>query len=287
MQSDGPNAQQIEYWNEQAGAKWVRLQSFLDAQLRPFGEAAMEGLGSLEGKSILDVGCGCGSTTLELGGRVGADGSVLGVDLSLPMLTQARQGAAEAKPDTAHGQVSFQQADAQGHAFERQFDAVFSRFAVMFFADPVAAFTNLRGALKAGGRLSFICWQPIDRNQWMMVPLLATLEHLPPPEIPAADAPGPFSLADPERVRRILRESKFRDVDVIAHAAKMVVGEGYSLDEITDFVMEVGPTSRLLKDASATLRTAVSDSVRAALAKFQEDGAVRMDAAAWLVSARA
>ena len=178
MKSDGPNAEQISYWNEQAGPVWVAEQQSLDAMLEPLGQTAMELAGIEPGNRVLDVGCGAGNTTLQLGERVGPSGSLLGVDLSAPMLERARERARSAGAD----HVSFQQADAQIEPL-RDFDRVFSRFGVMFFADPVAAFANLRRALGPGGRIAFICWRPLAENPWILEPMriLAELVELPAP----------------------------------------------------------------------------------------------------------
>lgn len=282
METEGPNAEQIEYWNDQTGPKWVDLQPFIDAMLRPFGHAAMEGLGPLDGARVLDVGCGCGDTTLELAGRVGTAGEVLGVDLSAPMLERARQRAVEAAVERA----SFAQLDAQRDPMPERYDAVFSRFGVMFFADPVAAFANLRKAMRQGGRLSFICWQALDHNEWFLVPLRAALEHLPPPEPPEPDAPGPFAFADGSRVERILRDAGYSNVAAVAHDTEIAVGEGHSLDEVAEIVTRIGPTNRLLGDSSDDLRRRVVAAVRASLEPYF-DGVARMRAAAWRVTATA
>src|SRR5881628_2723223 len=153
------------------------------------------------GERVIDIGCGCGDTTIALARRVGPAGLVLGIDVSAPMLARAADAAREA--GVAH--VRFEHADAQTHRFPAQaFDVLYSRFGVMFFSDPAAAFGNLRTALRPGGRLGFVCWQAVPENPWIAVPLEAAAQHMALPPPPAPGAPGPFSFADPERVRRIL-----------------------------------------------------------------------------------
>src|SRR5262249_9342980 len=170
MDATGPNAEQITYWNEKSGPKWVTEQARLDRMIAPFGAEARTALAPKAGEHIVDVGCGCGETSLQLGRHVTASGGVHGVDISQPMLARARQRAAAA----GHAHVRFTPADAQTHAFPCEgADAIFSRFGVMFFADPVAAFANLRQALRSDGRLAFVCWQPMPANPWMAVPLMA------------------------------------------------------------------------------------------------------------------
>src|SRR5262249_38336345 len=149
---------------------------------------------------VLDVGCGCGDSTVDLARRVAPDGTVVGMDISAVMLERARQTAREQGVN-----ARFEHADAQTHAFApASFDVLFSRFGVMFFADPTAAFANLRSALRPGGKLAFVCWQSLAENPWMLVPLGAAFQIIPPPPMPAPDAPGPFAFADQSRVRSIL-----------------------------------------------------------------------------------
>ncbi|MDF2901645.1 MAG: SAM-dependent methyltransferase, partial [Phenylobacterium sp.] len=190
------NADQIAYWNNAAGETWAALQDRLDRQIEPLGLRAIEAGAPQPGERVLDIGCGCGQTSFELARRVGPSGRVLGVDISAPMLEVARQRAAGAAAN-----VSFIEADAQTHAFQNGgFDLAISRFGVMFFDDPTAAFRNIGAALRPGGRLSFVCWRPMLENAWMATPLFAAMPLLPPLPPPDPAAPGPFAFADPERV---------------------------------------------------------------------------------------
>jgi SAM-dependent methyltransferase len=212
---------------------------------------------------------------------VGEHGEVLGVDLSEPMLEVARRRS------TGRG-LRFENADAQtaplppGH-----FDLSFSRFGVMFFADPVAAFANLRRALRAGGRLTFLCWQPPNRNPWMSVPMMALAEVVPLQPPPPPDAPGPFSFGDPARVERILTEAGFRDVTIDAVEQPVWIGgRGGSLDDVVDFALDLGPASRALGDAPAEQRERAVIRIRDALTPYAVGEDVQMHAATWVVGAR-
>lgn len=276
------NAEQSTYWNDQAGPKWVALQSHLDAMLTPIGVAALDRLGDIAGAAVLDVGCGCGATTLEIARRVGPRGSVMGVDISRPMLERARQSAREA----GHDNAEFVCADAQTENLKRTFDAVFSRFGVMFFADPTAAFANLRRAMNPGAALSFACWRSIDQNEWMMVPLMAALQHIPPPEPPPPGAPGPFAFADRARVEGILGGAGFANIEIEPHDPVVDIGGGLPLQQVADFVVQMGPTSRLLQDASDDLKSRVASSIASALKPSYANGRVALKGAAWLVRAR-
>jgi SAM-dependent methyltransferase len=278
-----PNADQIRYWNETAGPKWVRYEAWLDAQIGPLGRRAMDQARIAAGEHVLDVGCGCGETTLELARRVGPEGRVLGLDVSGVMLERARQRASAAELS----QVRFEQADAQVHRFEPSFDALFSRFGVMFFASPQAAFTNLRRALRPGGRLALVCWQALQKNAWLYVPLSAAARHITLPPPPAPDAPGPFSFADPERVTRILEQAGFTGIELESVEEPLAVAGGADLDTAVEFLIEaVGPTSAVLREADPALRPVVAAAVREALLPFATPTGVRIPAAAWIVTAR-
>lgn len=277
------NEAQIQYWNEEAGPKWVQLEDRLDAQIGPIGDAMLDLAAPSPGERVIDVGCGCGATTLSIAERISPGGRVTGVDISLPMLARCRERAKNA----GLSNLEFVSGDAQVYEFSpARADLVTSRFGIMFFEDPVAAFRNLRGALKPGGRLAFACWQPLGANPWMSVPLMAAaplLPQLPPP--PDPEAPGPFAFGDADRVRRILGEAGFSKVELKAHETSLLVGGSASFDESIDFVLRMGPTARLLADASPDLQARIHDAVSGALEPFQTESGVSMDGAIWLVSA--
>lgn len=282
LPSDGPNAEQITYWNEQGGPKWVTLQETLDRQLASFGHVVMDRLAIGSGERVLDVGCGCGETSLELGRRVGPTGTVLGVDISSVMLERARARAERA----GLANVQFAAADAQTHAFAPAgFDAIFSRFGVMFFSDPRAAFANLVAALRPGGRLGFHCWKTLADNPWMTVPLFAALQHVPPPTPLAPDAPGPFAFADADRVHGILAAAGFTEIGFEPRSELMGVGMG-DVDAAADFALQMGPASIAIREATPETIAKVRASVREALAAHQTPTGVRLATATWVVTAR-
>ena len=277
--SSGPNADQIEYWNELAGPKWVAAETLLDAQIGSLGRSAMEHTGVAPGEAVLDVGCGCGQSTLQLADQVGPGGSVMGIDVSRVMLERARSRAAD------RGNVRFEIADAQTATLENaRYDLVFSRFGVMFFADPAAAFANLRSSLKPGGRIAFVCWQELGRNPWMRVPLAAAAKHVSLPAPPAPDAPGPFAFAAADRVQRILTGAGFANTECKGLEQTLLVGGGGELDRSVEFLLQIGPLGALLREAGEATRSAVAGAVRDAVAGYVTPEGVRMDAAAWLVT---
>jgi len=279
----GPNVQQAQYWNEQAGPRWVAVQDFIEAQIGPLGLHAIERAAVAPGERVLDVGCGCGATSIELARRVGPGGSVAGVDISRVMLERARSRVR----DAGLSHLRFEEADAQTHGFPRAgFDVLFSRFGVMFFADPEAAFVNLRHALRPGGRLVFICWRPVVENPWMMVPLSAALRHLPPPPLLAPDAPGPFAFADAERVRGILSRAGFGEVRCEALDEMLAVAGGADLDRTVEVLLQIGPTAAAMREVDAEVARLVASAVRESIVPFHTPQGVRMASAAWIVTAR-
>jgi ubiquinone/menaquinone biosynthesis C-methylase UbiE len=275
-----PNAQQIDYWNAEVAEKWKRFQKSLDAQVGPLGEKAMDRLALTGGESVLDIGCGCGQTSRQLAGRVGRDGAVTAIDISEPMLAVAAHDAAQAGLEN----VTFRQADAQIYPFPAaSFDAAFSRFGVMFFADPVAAFANVVAALKPrSGRLAFVCWREFSQNPWMARPVEAAMRYLPPPPPPEPNAPGPFAFADGEHVRHLLMDAGFVDITLEPYDEAVDLGP---LGEAVTRSLSVGPLGRLLEEHPRA-RADVTEALRETLSAFETEGHVRMQAAVWIVSAR-
>jgi SAM-dependent methyltransferase len=278
--ADGPNAAQIAYWNAEAGATWAQMQDTLDRELKPLGLAAMAALAPMPGERVIDVGCGCGTTSQELAARVGPGGRVLGVDISAPQLAVAERRA------EGMANLTFAQADAQTHAFAGDADAIFSRFGVMFFTDPPAAFANLRSALKPGGRLGFVCWRGPLESECMSLPMMAAVAAAPELATPPGGdpfAPGPFAFADQARVRGILEGAGFKDLVIAPHDEPVSVG---GLDDTVAFSLRIGVLGARLREAPH-LRDKVVDAIRAALADRVTDGEVRLGSGTWIVTATA
>ena len=278
------NSDQRSYWNQQAGPVWVSNQERLDRQIGPHGERALALLAASPGERILDLGCGCGDSSLSLAGQVAPGGQVLGLDLSEPMLARASERARAA----GLSNVRFRAADVQNAAFEpASFDAAFSRFGVMFFADPVAAFRNVAGALRPGGRLVFVCWRPAQENAWVLVPMAAAAAHLPLPAPAAPDAPGPFSFGAAERIRHVLTAAEFEGIRIEPADLPMTPGGG-GLDEAADTFLEVGPLASALREMNAAegVREKVRAAVRASFEPHLRAGRVELGSAIWLVQAR-
>ena len=272
------NAAQVAYWNETAGRTWADFQDPIDRQIRPLGLAAMQRLAPAPGEQVVDVGCGCGDTSLELARRVGPEGGVLGLDISAPMLEVARSRAETA----GLRNLTFHEADAQTAALPGDRDAVFSRFGVMFFADPEAAFANLRRSLRPGGRLAFVCWRPLPENLWIHLPAEAAAGLVPPAPPPEPGTPGPFAFADPDRVRRILAEAGFTGIEISPHDE--AIG-GLDLEGTVGMSVWRGPLGAILRERP-DLAPVLHDRVRTAVSPWLRGDAVYMPSATWLVSAR-
>lgn len=273
------NADQIAYWNARAGETWAALQDKLDRQIEGLGLTAMAELDPQPGERLLDIGCGCGQTSLELAERVGEDGAVTAVDISAPMLAVAKARAA----DAGARQITFIEADAQTYPFApRKLDAAFSRFGVMFFEDPTAAFHNIASGLVPGGRLAFVCWRALAENPWMTTPFTAALPLIPPPEPPTPNAPGPFAFADPDRVRGILQTAGFGEIEITPH--DQLIG-GNDLETSVGVSLQVGPLGAVLRE-QPHLKDMVTDAVREALRPHVTDRGVLQPSATWIVTAR-
>ena len=274
-----PNADQVAYWNSSAGERWATLQGRIDAIFTPLTDAALAYAAPNPGSRVVDIGCGAGATVLALGTVVGASGRVLGVDVSKPMLDVAARRVASSGLD----QAQLLLADAASHRFEAdEFDLAFSRFGVMFFDDPQAAFVNIRTGLTDGGRVVFACWQAMKYNSWFSVPVNAVRALLPPAAPADPLEPGPFAFADPDRVRSILVGAGFDDIAIEPHRTSMRLG---ALDEALDFVTQIGPTSRALADAEPSIRPELTQALREALAGHDSHEGVVLEGSIWLVSA--
>ena len=275
------NTDQAEYWSRVA-PEWIEAEDRLEEIGGPPGQMAMDRLGVAAGQRVVDLGCGSGRTTLELASRVGPDGQVLGVDISPGMVARGRERARGAGLQN----VEFLHADVQVNDLgQSRFDAAYSRFGIMFFADPTAAFSNVRRSLRPGGVLSFVCWQSVFDNEWLLIPgaaVASVLGSLPP--MPGPNEPGPFSLADPDRVRSILDAAGFRGIDVVPHSDSLVITE-QRIPEVALTSTRVGAVRELLREADDVTRERVLRAIEDALRARVQDGEVRASRSILLVRA--
>lgn len=278
-----PNEEQSEFW-EALAPDWLASTDHTEMVSASFGTAAMDRLTLQVGQRVLDIGCGSGSTTLELARRVGSGGVAVGVDIAPAMIAAASQNAATAGITNA----TFAACDAQVEPLgDAPFDAAFSRFGVMFFADPSAAFANTRRALRPDGVFAFACWENIFANEWMFVPgsaVVAVTGTLPP--MPGPDEPGPFAFADPARVDALLADAGFTQIEITSQADTVMLPEA-ELEALVSLTRRVGPVREALRTADNDTAARIEDAVRTALLERLEDGVVRLSAAAHIVSAHA
>jgi SAM-dependent methyltransferase len=275
------NEAQIAYWNSIGGDRWVAAADHTDRMMKPVQEILFNRADLRPGMGVLEIGCGCGETVAEIAKRVGSTGRVLGVDVSQQMLALARTRLAGLP------QAELLEADAGVHPFEQFADLVISRFGVMFFGDPAAAFANIRKALKPGGRLVFAAWRAVRENEWTQVPLEAALSAGVPPEPPLApEVPGPFSFADPERMRRILTAAGFGELAISAADPVLDIAAGGGLEAAVQQAMTIGAAAALLRKQPDDLIAAAHAKIETALRPHERGGTVALSAAIWLVEAR-
>ncbi|MEO3842062.1 class I SAM-dependent methyltransferase [Streptomyces sp. B22F1] len=266
-------------WNGANGDHWVAYEEQYNAAMFRYSERLFAGADVQPDDRVLDVGCGCGQTT-RVAAALAAEGSALGVDLSAAMLAQARARAAE----EGVGNVRFEQADAQVHGFAGgAYDVAISRHGVMFFADPVAAFANVRRALRPAGRLAFVCWRAPEESEYSAVPRAALGRYVTVPKSGGVNEPGPNSLADPDRVREVLGGAGFVDVRLEAENEPMDLGAG--VGEALDFVLNRPHVRGAMADLDGGTKAKATEALREALTPYATPEGVLLRAPAWLVTA--
>lgn len=274
------NSEQIAEWNGVLGQRWVAMQREIDRVVAPFGDAALKAADPQPGERVIDVGCGCGDTSIEIARIVGKSGAVLGVDVSTPMLEVARSRAAQM--DCTN--LAFHEGDASKASFTADADLLFSRFGVMFFGQPVRALTHLRASLRHGGRCVFVCWRAPRDNAWAMVPLSAARAAMNITAAPAdPEAPGPFAFADEHRLRTILSGAGFGNVEIQRFDAAIFLG--VTPRSAAEAMVQIGPVSRLLRETGIEHRPIILEAVEQALsAHASSDGHVSLNGSTWIVS---
>jgi SAM-dependent methyltransferase len=281
-ESNIANTAQHEYWNTVAGPRWVGLGGLVERRVRAVNDLLLARSEVAMGESVLEIGCGTGAATVPFAEAVGDHGRVAGVDISEPMLAGARKRIAE----TGLGNVTLLHADAQVHRFEAgHFDLITSRFGVMFFADPVAAFSNLLPALRRDGRLCFVCWAPLEENRHWLIPYEIALRHLGPPAPTPPRLPGPLAFSDPDYVRSILESAGFDDT-VIDRETPDIVGS--TPEEEAKHACIMGPPARLIdeKKPDDAVRETIRREMAEAFAAYAHNGSMLLPSTVFLVTAR-
>ncbi len=285
-QTDTLQKQQAEYWGGEGGERWLSQADRTNRMLAPITKQLMAVAAPQSGERIVDIGCGTGDTTLILAEMVGAEGHVLGVDISEGLLTDARRKA-DAMADI---NVQFKYADASAYDFAgEEADLVFSRFGVMFFGDPEGAFANIHAALKPAGRLTFVCWQAMPLSPFFNLAFQAALEILPRPEPVPEGTPGPFAFAKTDWVHAILEAGGFSRVDISSPVIDMTipVGADADLKETATRLAALGPVGRMLMDQDEGMKARVVEKVTVALAREKLAGAITLGGAVHIVTAKA
>jgi len=274
------NQEQREFWSDIKGDLWVTLQPRIDTMLATFGDKALDTLNPQSGERILEIGCGTGTTTLALGGRVGTSGEILAADLSRPMLNKAIERANV----SAEHPITFVEADAQVHSFPTAtFDAVYSRFGVMFFDDPIAAFRNIRKAVRPGGRMAYVCWADRKANPWIRIPAGAAKTCLDLPAPPPDDAPGQFSMENEGRVQQILHDAGWSDIGLERFTVEGSIGSNAA--DAARFITKMGPMSEPFALADSDTQNKTLQVIEEALTPYSNDSGVTLGFSTWIVSA--
>lgn len=274
------NEEQRARWNGIDGEHWAREQEYLERVLAPVNGPLLDFAKPRSGSTVLDVGCGCGATTIELARAVGPSGRAVGIDISAPMLARAKE-----RLSPFANAVCLLGDAAELALQEYSAELMVSRFGVMFFGDPVAAFANLRTGLASGGRVRFACWRAIKENPWLQVPLHAIYEHVPRLPKPGPEEPGPFSFADLARVERVLMAAGFTRPSFTPLDLQLDLAAGGTLEDAALHASGTGPARRALADQPEDVHAAAVESIRRALKPYETAAGVKLPAALWLVAA--
>lgn len=277
------NPEQAEFWNFGPGRNWVAFQDDLDAILNSVTDVLLSAAGPKGGQSVLDLGCGAGASTFAFARAVAPNGRVDGIDISVPLVERAKERQTSLGFDNA----AFKVADAQDCAFERgAHDMAVSRFGLMFFSDPVAAFANIATALRPGGRLVFAAWAGPEHNPWFTVPHEAAVARLGPVDPVPPDAPGPMAFRDGERVLGLMTEAGFRNC--ACACADIHLHHPGGLDDVLRFVPHVGPIARMLREKNGTEedRDAILEIVKAEFGRHESSDGIRVPARVNVFSAQ-
>lgn len=272
----GPNAAQADYWSTDAGPKWIENQTALDAVFAPVALRVVELAELKPGARVLDIGCGAGATSFLAAEHVGRDGMIMGLDISKPLLARAE----ERRVDETVPQIAFTHGDAQTHAFdEKAFDAAISRFGVMFFSDPAAAFANIARGLRPGAVIVFAAWGPVDANPWFSIPQEAALARHPAPPPSDPHGPGPLAFADAARVIGLMQGAGLREVRARTEVTTLTPRGG--VVDVARLASRLGPAARILRAAGADDAAAqvVADEIAIRLSAYADgDGSIRIPA---------
>ncbi len=281
MANAHPNDSQIAFWNGKAGEKWTANRVHHDRMIAAPAARAAAAAGFRAGERVIDIGCGCGSSSFEAARAVGPAGRVTGLDISRPMLALARERA-RSMPEL---RVEFVEGDASRHPFaEGEADIVVSRFGTMFFADPEEAFANIGRAVRSGGRLAFVCWRRVEENDWIRIPLAAASALADMPQLDAPRRSGPFSLADRAGLIALLEGGGFHDIRVEPFDGPLLLGD--TVDAAIRYFSENSPLSVPLSELERGLRQRIREAIAARMSRFLGPNGVEVGGGVWIATAR-
>ena len=276
------NIKQRQFWSGAGGDVWVNKQREMDIMLNPLGDRVIERLDLKSDAKIIDIGCGCGATTLEIAKKI-TQGEILGVDISEPMLDKATETAKE----MSLSNISFEVKDVQVDVMpQNYFDIAFSRFGVMFFEDPFEAFKNIHSSLKEDGLLSFVCWQNASLNPWHSLSIQVIKEFLDLPA-PAPKSPGPFAFEDKTYLEDILRESGFKGLEILDNQEDIIMFSGKSIREACEDYLTINPVvTEMLKNSKPQLTEEILEALVIKFSNFHKNDGLLFPSATWIVTAK-
>ena len=275
------NLKQKEFWSGSGGDVWVNKQSEMDVMLNPLGAKAISKLDLSKATKIIDIGCGCGATTLEIAEQL-EEGEIIGIDISEPMLARAAKNAS----DQSLSNANFQVLDVQVDDMPSDFDTAFSRFGVMFFEDPYQAFSNIYKSLKENGQLSFVCWQNPSLNPWQSLSSQVIKEYLDLPS-PPPKSPGPFAFEDKNYISDILNQSNFKDIKIEDNQEDIVMASGKSIEEACEDYLTINPVvTEMLKNSKEELKDEILQALILKFSEFHNGDGLLFPSATWIVTAR-
>jgi ubiquinone/menaquinone biosynthesis C-methylase UbiE len=279
---DEKNIKQKEFWSGAGGDVWVNKQREMDIMLNPLGQRAIDKLNLSSNKTIIDIGCGCGATSLEIAKNI-PEGKIVGVDISEPMLKRAREVALNMSLSNADFTIK----DVQTDEIEKDyFDIAFSRFGVMFFEDPFEAFKNINKALKKGGLLSFVCWQNASLNPWQSLSMEVIRGFLDLPA-PPPKSPGPFAFEDKSYIQDILEESNFKEIEIVGNEEQIIMFAGKSLKKACEDYLIINPiVTEMLKNSPKELKEEILKALVTKFSDFHEEKGLVFPSATWIVTAK-
>ena len=276
------NLKQKEFWSGAGGDVWVNKQREMDIMLNPLGQRAIDKLALSPDKIILDIGCGCGATSLEIAKQI-PQGKIIGLDISVPMLDQASKLALEMSLTNTEFQIK----DVQVEDLKSEyFDIAFSRFGVMFFEDPFEAFKNIHNSLTQDGQLSFVCWQNASLNPWQSLSMQVIKQFLDLPA-PPPKSPGPFAFEDKEYIKEILEVSGFQEIVITDNQEDIVMFSGKSIREASEDYLTINPVvTEMLKNSGDELKEEILEALITKFSDFHKNEGLLFPSATWIVTAK-